>query len=230
MPNAVVTLQDDAQNLTETIDGTAYAGIRRTYLITPQAAGDYTLPQVDITFTYAAVPGQPPANGSVTLPPTSFTVAGVPGSGSGPGTAVAARVTIEQAVDGGDLENLKVGDAVVRTITITAEGIQAMMIPPPTVDAPSGVRMYRQDPVLKDETTDRGEFVGGRRTDRATYVFEQPGDYTLPAIEIAWFNPATGKSEAARAPEIKVAVSVNPGASPAIAPEPPPIEAAPAPP
>ncbi|WP_457663085.1 hypothetical protein [Sinorhizobium medicae] len=45
IPGAIVTLDDGrALNLNETIDGTPYSGIRRTYIIVPQAAGDFTLP------------------------------------------------------------------------------------------------------------------------------------------------------------------------------------------
>ncbi|WP_274628158.1 BatD family protein [Arvimicrobium flavum] len=215
LPNAVVTLQDGAQNLVETIDGAAYAGIRRTYLITPQAAGEYTLPEVQITFTYAAVPGQPPANGSVTLPTITFTVGGAPGSGSG--GAVAARVTINQFVEG-DLKNLKVGDAIVRTVTVTAEGIQAMMIPPPDFEAPEGVRLYRQDPVLANDTDPRQGPATASRIDRVTYTFEKAGAFTLPAVEIGWYDPASAKNEVASAHEIAVDVAAQQAFEPAIAP------------
>src|SRR5262245_37159944 len=41
LPNAVVSLPDTgAQNLVETIGDESYAGIRRTYIVTPQTAGD----------------------------------------------------------------------------------------------------------------------------------------------------------------------------------------------
>jgi BatD DUF11 like domain len=56
---AVVTLLDEnALNTTETIDGEIYAGIRRSYAITPRRAGTFTLPPVQITFRYAAEPGK----------------------------------------------------------------------------------------------------------------------------------------------------------------------------
>ncbi|MCG5487314.1 MAG: hypothetical protein KK482_27200, partial [Sinorhizobium meliloti] len=56
MPGAIVTLDDGrALNLNETIDGTAYSGIRRTYIVTAQSSGDFTLPPAVITFGYAAV-------------------------------------------------------------------------------------------------------------------------------------------------------------------------------
>ncbi|MCC6196444.1 MAG: BatD family protein [Burkholderiales bacterium] len=102
-----------------------------------------------------------------------------------------------------------------------------MMIPPPSFAAPDGIRVYPKDPVLDDKQSDRGEFIDGRRIDSATYLFEKAGDYTLPAIEIPWFDAASGKREVAQAPAIHVVVAVNPAFKPDIAPEAaPPVSAA----
>lgn len=175
------------------------------------------LPPARITFQYAAVPGQA-TDGAVTLTPQTFTAALPAGAEAVGGATPVAKVTITQTLDR-DLKGLKVGDTLTRTVDVFAERTQAMMIPPPTFKAPPGVRIYRQDPVLTDVTQDRVGFVGGRRVDRATYVFERPGDYTLPAIETPWFSAAAGQQEVARAPEIIVSVAPNPVFKPAIAPE-----------
>jgi hypothetical protein len=226
IPGAIVSRPDDsAEHVTETINGESYAGIQQSFVVTPQRAGEFALPPATITFQYAAVPGQA-TGGAVTLPPAKFTAKLPPGVAPSATTAGApaepvARVTISQSLDH-DVKSLKVGDTLTRTVSAFAERTQAMMIPPPTFDAPDGVRVYRKDPVLADETKDRTGFVGGRRTDRVTYLFEKPGRYTLPAIDIAWFDVKTGKQESARAPAIEVSVAENPRAAPAIAPEPPP--------
>ncbi|MDW6022888.1 hypothetical protein SAZ10_14080 [Mesorhizobium sp. BAC0120] len=226
LPNAVVTLQDNAMNLVETIDSVTYAGIRRTYLVTPQAAGDFVLPQVPITFSYAAVPGQPPASGSVTVPPEKFTVAGVPGASAGAGSAIAAKLAVAQALDR-DLKGIKVGDTLVRTVSVTAEGMQAMMIPAPDFTAPDGVRIYRQDPVLSDGTPQGQGSAEGKRIDRVTYAFERPGNYVLPAVEIGWYDPATQKRQVAQVREIAVTVGEHTAFKPAIAPPAAPKQAGP---
>lgn len=217
IPNALVLLQDGAQNLVETIDGNTYAGIRRTYAITPQAPGEFTLPQAQITFAYAAVPGQPPVDGSVTLPAEKFTVAGVPGAPAGGAATVAAKVTMTQTLDR-DPKKLAAGDTLVRTVTIHAEGMQAMLIPEPEFTAPDGVRLYRHDPRLTDEKGRQSEITGGTRTDTLTYAFTKAGDYTLPAVEVRWFDPASGKSEVASAPAVVVQVATAAAFKPAIAP------------
>lgn len=214
LPNAVVTLPDErAMNLVETINGESYAGIRRSYVVTPQTAGDFTLPPAGITFTYAAVPGQPGVQASVTLPPQKFTVGGAPAGG---GTA-AQQISVAQDLDR-DPKTLKTGDTLVRTITVTADGMQAMMIPVPDFAAPEGVRLYPHDPVLTDKLDQAQGTIGGTRIDRVTYGFETAGSYRLPAIEIAWYDPKTQKNDVAQAPEITVTVAQAAGFTPAIKP------------
>lgn len=214
LPNAIVTLPDErAVNLTETIKGESYAGIRRSYVVTPQTAGDFTLPPAVIPFTFAAVPGQAGMEGSVTLPPQTFTVAGAPASGG----AAAQQIGVTQDLDR-DPKTLKAGDTLVRTITVTAQGMQAMMIPVPDFSAPDGVRLYPHDPVLTDKLDQAQGTIGGTRVDRVTYGFETAGSYRLPAIEIAWYDPKTQKNDVARAPEIAVTVAQAPGFTPAIKP------------
>ncbi|HEV7309768.1 hypothetical protein [Ensifer sp.] len=206
IPGAVVTMPDDrGLNLNETVNGDDFSGIRKTYVITPQAAGDYALPKVEIPFGYAAVPGQT-SQGKVTVPALTFTVAAVPGgAGSAPGVT-AGEMTIAQTFDR-DLGGLHTGDALVRTVTIRATGVAPMMIPVPAFDAPEGVQVYGHDPVLSEERTSRGEITAGLRKDTATYVFSRSGAFVLPAITVEWFNPASGKTEMAKADEAKITVA-----------------------
>lgn len=215
---AVVTLPDESGiNSSEAIGGVTYAGIRRSYLITPQQAGNFALPPAQITFQYAAQPGKPGVAGSVTLPPVSFTAA-LPGAGPSAGaSALIAEVTVMQTVDGNP-GTMKVGDALTRMVEVFAAGTQAMLIPPTVFVAPTGVRIYPRDPVLTDVTTDRGSFVGGRRIDQATYVFEQPGTFVLPSIDVPWIDAASGRPQVARAAAIDVSVAQAPMPSAGIAP------------
>ncbi|HEY7296857.1 MAG TPA: BatD family protein [Xanthobacteraceae bacterium] len=214
IPGAVVTLPDEnAVNGTERIDGETYAAITKTYLITAQQAGNFALPAVQITFKYAAEPGKPGVDGAVKLPPLNFT-ATLPAGASAAAPSLVAQVTVTQTLDG-DPKSLKAGDALTRTVETFAANTQAMFIPPPDFNVPANIRIYPRDPVLTDVTSDRGVFVGGRRIDRVTYVFEQPGIYTLPAIEISWFNDKTGKQEVSSAPAISVTITPTSAAAPA---------------
>ncbi|MDW9713835.1 BatD family protein [Sinorhizobium meliloti] len=226
LPGAIVTLDDGrALNLNETIDGTAYSGIRRTYIVTPQSPGDFTLPPAVITFGYAAVPPQA-TRGEVTLPPLRFTVREAPASaGERPGV-VAAKVSIRQELDR-DPAALKAGDTLVRTVTVRAVGLRAMMIPESDFSAPEGVRLYRQDPALSEETDRNGQPVAGVRKDVAGYLFQNSGTFLLPAIDLSWFDPTTATTQSASAPAVSVSVAAAPASSTAIAPPMPGAEPAP---
>lgn len=222
LPGAVVTMPDDrGMNLNETVNGAAFSGIRKTYVITPQAAGDYALPAAVIPFGYAAVPGQT-TEGKVNLPPLRFTVAAVPGGSAGgtPGVT-AGEITITQTFDR-DPAGLRAGDALVRTVSVRAAGLAPMMIPVPAFDVPEGVQVYLGDPVLSQERTPRGEITAGLRKDTASYVFTKPGTFSLPAITLQWFNPASGKTEIAEADGAEIEVGASPAGDTALAPPPPP--------
>ncbi|MDR6759162.1 hypothetical protein J2Y48_004478 [Mycoplana sp. BE70] len=216
LPGAIVTLQDGrALNLNETIDGAEYSGIRRTYVITPQQSGDFSLPPAEITFGYAAVAGQT-TQGKVTLPSLRFTVQVPPGSTQRGSDVVAAKIAVEQVFDR-DPATLKAGDILVRTITVHAEGLRAMMIPEPDLSAPQGVRLYRQAPSLSEETDRSGVAVAGVRKDVASYLFADPGTYILPAVDLSWFDPSTATTRSASAPEVTVTVAAASALSNAIA-------------
>jgi hypothetical protein len=218
IPGAVVTLSDDREmNFNETIDGETYSGIRKSYLIVPEQAGIFTLPSAQLTFSYAAVPGQA-TQVSVPIPRQTFRVT-LPQGAMGPnGPLPLVPLEITESWDrspGG----LKVGDTLTRTINIFAKGMQPMMIAPPRLNTPDGVKAYPHDPVLSNERTNGKDFAGGRRIDRVTYEFTRPGDYVFSAVTVDWYNVAAGKAEVTRAPELKISVAALATAAPAIAPE-----------
>ena len=228
VPGAIVTMPDESgHNAVETIGGATYAAIRKTYVFAAQQEGEFALPPVKIAFTYGGDDGRP-RQGSVTLPPFKIKAtlpAGAAAAASAAGGVLpVARVTLTQRFDpdpGKGALHVDAGAAVVRTVEAYAAQTQAMMIPPPKVQAPTGVRVFAADPRLDDIVRDREGLVGGKRVDQLTYVFEKAGQYALPAIEIAWFDPASGRRQVARAPGVQVEVAPQgPGAG-TIAPEPP---------
>ncbi len=218
VPGAVVTMPDErAANSTESIDGVSYAGISKTYSFTPQTAGDFTLPSPEIRFTYAGDDGKP-REASVTLPATTSHAGGqqgTPAQATGvPSTLPAAPIHITQQFDqplSGKDAHVRAGDALVRTITIFAPGTPAMMIEPPALAAVRGVKQFRADPQLQDGVPATGDepagTSGGRRVETITYVFGGSGSFTLPAVSVAWYDPASGKRAQSSAPAVTVKVS-----------------------
>ena len=228
IPNAITVLSDEAaQNLTETINGTSYAGVRKTYRVYPQRPGRFEIPTAEVKIKYAAVP---PNSVEATLPlPAASFQAMLPPEAEGLDYFLpATELRIEQTFDR-KFKDLKVGDTLRRTITIIAVKTQAMMIPPIYFEAQKGIREYTAEPEVTDQKSDHGEFLQGQRTEHVTYQILKPGDYVLPEIQVTWWDLQTSKLRVARLPAIHFTAAPNLDYVPELTPEvetvnvPPPI-------
>lgn len=213
VPNAMVTLPDERSfNLTQTIDGVQYSGIRRSYAIVPEASGPYTLPDILIELSYS-VEGKP-TKATVTTPGISFTV----GGNSLPDQPVFAAhgLTIEQSFDR-DPSKLKAGDALSRTIAITALDTQAMMIPPVELGSASGLQQYVKPPKIEDGI-DIDRETASRHIETIVYTAASAGTFDIPAVSYPWFDVDSKAEKTAMLPAVEVTVSAA-AAKEAIAPQ-----------
>jgi hypothetical protein len=191
-------------NLSEQHDGMTYAGVRFAFAVYPQEPGAYALADQTVTVRYAA---EPPRTRETTLPlPRIAFQAIIPDAALRVDPFVAAAsLTIEQAVRRSS-DDLQVGGAVTRTVTVRAEGTPAMLLPPVTFARLAGLTLYPGQPSLRDSSDRRTDALSATRVDEVTYMLEQPGDYTLPAIDIAWWNTRTQTIEHARADTVALHV------------------------
>ncbi|MBY5412443.1 protein BatD [Rhizobium leguminosarum] len=207
VPDALVTLSTDrAQNLVQTIDGTQYAGIRKTYAVVPEKAGSFQLPVVEIELGYSSNGNSTKAIVKIALP--SFDV-GV--SSSQAATPFAARgLTMTESFDR-DPARLKVGDALVRTVVIFAEDTQAMLIPPVAFGTTAGVARYEKPAVLADGVEQQGigrsVETGSTRSETVVYTASDTGRFPLPAISYPWFDVDEHVMSAATLPATDVVVA-----------------------
>ncbi|MDI3560110.1 BatD family protein [Bradyrhizobium sp. Arg816] len=191
-----VTRQLQSVNTSEQRDGLPYAGVRFEYAISPQEPGSYAVAGQSVRIIYAA---EPPAAREVALalPHVSFE-AFIPGAASALRPFVSANsLTAEQDVKRSS-DPLKAGDAVTRTITIRAEGTPAMLLPPQQFPSVDGLKLYPAQPTLEDKVDGRSDVMTSTRVDSATYMVERAGDYSLPSVDIGWWNVGSGKVEQAR--------------------------------
>jgi len=217
--NAIVLLPDETpQHSNESIDGETYAGIARTYVVYPQQPGRFQLPAAQITVPYAAKPPQS-VQALVSLPRISFEAA-IPQAAEGLDYFLPTiSLSIHQQFDR-PLRDLKVGDSIKRTVTVTASRLKAMFLPPARLEAPGEVSMYVRQPIVTDIKTDRGEFVEGRRVDSAVYLFRKPGSVKLPEISVDWWDIGAHKVRMAALAPIELTVLPAPIAGQDLAPEP----------
>lgn len=226
LENAIVVLpQERAQNTNAQINGITYAGIKETYFLYPQQPGDFQIPPAQLTVPYA---NKPPATtvAQVLLPTLTFHADLPPAARGLDYFLPTTQLTMQQRWSV-PLKNLKAGDTIERTITVTATKMQAMLIPPLSMSAPEGIRVYPGQPIVMDQKTSTGEFVFGRRTESTKYFIQKAGDYTLPAIELKWWNLTAKKMMTATLPAIHFTAAVNPGMATEIPPEPEAVVVAP---
>lgn len=203
-----VTRQLPSINTSEERDGMTYAGVRFEFAIYPQEPGDFVVPGQKARIRYAA---EPPKTREIEigLPSVSFESFVPAGAAALRPFVSADGLSVEQEVKQSS-ENLKTGDAVTRTVTIRAEGTLAMLLPPQTFAVVEGLRLYPAQPALEDKEDRRSSAVTSTRVDAATYMLQRPGDYSLPAIDIGWWNVGAGRVEQIHLAAVPLTVTADP--------------------
>lgn len=92
-----------------------------------------------------------------------------------------------------DLNDVKVGDSITRTITTTAMGLSAEQLPPITMQGTANYKVYPDQPSTEDRIYEEG--VSGIHTDTLALVPTKAGTFTLPAVKLEWWNITQQKME-----------------------------------
>ena len=179
--NAVVRLPpDSSMPFSEQVDGETWSGIVRDYEIYPLLAARYSLGGQMLKVSIAN-PGKDPVLVDVAMPEASLQAI-VPAGSEGLDPWLAGReLTLSRNIEG-DSDSLEAGDAVVARTVAEIDGLPAIFLPPLYPDLQiEGVSVYADSPLVEDGDT-------GRRTEQHTLVFAYGGEFTLPAIELDWWN------------------------------------------
>lgn len=205
---AQVLLSENAgANLNETIAGVVYAGIRRHYAITPQKPGRLDIPSLQADLVFAD--GERQAKATLHSPPQTLH-ASIPAGMEDLGYFIAApRYRLRQSLDRPP-GHLRVGDAVARTIVQNAERMPAVQLPVLRQPPLEGIASYADAPLFEDRRGEREAPDIAGQTQRIVYLLQRPGKYTLPAVEVRWFNTRSGKPEIARLPALTLDVAAAP--------------------
>ncbi|MBB6305816.1 BatD family protein [Xanthobacter tagetidis] len=108
-------------------------------------------------------------------------------------------------------ERARVGATLTRTLRLKARGASPNQLPPLPVAEVDGVRQY-QDDSQTGRVTIEGE-SGAELVETVSVVPTRPGAFTLPAIEVGWWNLATGRQERATLPPVTLQVTPEGGAA-----------------
>lgn len=101
-------------------------------------------------------------------------------------------------------DSLKVGEPVTRTITIKANGLTAGQINPLEVAPVDGITFYKDQAQTDDQKSSNG--VVGSRIETIAIVPTKEGVFTLPKIEVRWWNNHSQMMETAYLNEVTLKV------------------------
>ena len=189
----LLRLESQGTRLNEVIEGVSYSGQRYEYLFFAQRGGPLTIPEMAIDVevkNWGADSGTetirlmtPSLDLSVRQPPGTEQLDGLIST-----TEFSATQNWAPAVN-----SLSVGDALVREISLTAVDATGMAFNPLIPADIGGISTYLSEPTVED-SYNRGTLVGKRR-EKLTYVFEEPGNYALPDLSYNWWNTSAEKLE-----------------------------------
>lgn len=204
-------IEGEGAQYEKTINGRTYGVYEKVYAIFPQQSGELTIPAINVN---AIIPrsqmdimmrqGQSRKLRSDAL---NITV-----NAATPAQQLPARRLHLQESWSVDPGKLNVGDSITRIITTEADGLLAEQLPDIPAGTADGLRIYNEKPQFENRNSSNGNT--GLRTDTIAMVATQPGDITLPAIQVQWWNTDTRQTETAELPAITLHISGEPLISP----------------
>ena len=186
---------------------TEYFTQRHEFALFSQADGTVTLPPITTRFSHRRGYTGPSFEASLQTPATRLTIKRPPGSETLGFLVTTPDLEIEESWDPAPGPS-ETGAVLKRTIVQRASGMTGMALAPMPTDAPEGIRVYTDEPVIQDRTK-RGEFSCERR-ETLTYLVQQAGTHTLPALRYDWWNPKTETLESKTLPAITFSATVPP--------------------
>lgn len=200
---------------TELVNGIRYRTITRRYAITPQRSGNFSISpptfngeMVDrdsarynyFARTKTVVAQGQPLDISVNAIPANF-----PGS-----WLVAGLVTLTEEWTP-ELSELKQGEPVTRTITLSAVDVAENQLPELNQQFPDGLRLYQEQPQSK--SAERNGRLVAQKIFTSAVVANKAGELELPEVRLPWWNSQTNQLDYATLPARTLKVAGAPEAS-----------------
>ena len=213
--DAIAIYEDRGINFTETVDGQTFAGQSRKYQVYPQRPGEFEIPEIPVSVRYLSDSSGPRTRATVSPRPVRFSAVIPPGAPDVGYFISSTGLAMEQSFDR-EPGTLLVGEAFVRTITVTVTEALSMVVPPLAPESSPGLAAYADPPEVTDEGGERGKQIVGTRVERTTYFAEQAGEYLLPPVELTWWDVSAEEMRTTTLPALEIRVEPNPGLAAAI--------------
>ncbi|EKM27756.1 BatD family protein [Vibrio sp. HENC-03] len=194
IPNVIAKQRNQlATNYTERKGGQTWSRQRWEITLYPQASGQFVIPPVAVGVQVSAPDGSKVA-GTLYTQPIKFE-ASMPSGLLSDDSAwfTATKVSVDQKWTTSN-DELKVGDAITRTITINAQDSLSVLLPDLlSNDSTASYQAYPQPNRLDDKQT-RGDYQSSR-IEESVYVIQQGGEFTLPEHKFQWWNSKSKELE-----------------------------------
>ncbi|MBU1619335.1 MAG: BatD family protein [Gammaproteobacteria bacterium] len=105
-------------------------------------------------------------------------------------------------------DQLTQGEPVTRTITLTALDVAEHQLPDLPLNAPDGVKLYKEQPQAKQ--AERNGTLVAQKVFSMAVVANKTGELVLPEVKLPWWNKKTNSVHYATLPEKRLTVEVNP--------------------
>ena len=193
-------------NFSEREGDQTLVGQRQRYAIIPQRAGELRIPAITVNMTIMGEDALP-KKVSLRTEAISFAAEMPPGTEGMKSIVTVPKIDVEESYNR-DFQGLTVGDAITRTITMSADGTLALALPRIAFPEQSGAQVYPAKTIFEDKIN-RGTYRA-KRTDAATYVLTRSGEFSLPPVEVSWFDPDTKTLKSEELPGIRFLVQADP--------------------
>lgn len=215
IPDALVQQLGDKRNFSTERNGNTYAATEIRYAVFPQKSGALRIPPLTLDAEVQAGGrggfnpffGRPIKTVSLQSEAVELQVRPAPAAFSGKHWLPAENVTLEETLSP-DTTRVEAGQPLTRTLTLKAQGATVGVLPElGLAGIPAGIRRYPDQPAMDEQR--QGTGLISTRQEKTALIPDQPGRYTLPAIEVPWWNIAAEKMEVARLPAREIEVGAS---------------------
>lgn len=217
IPDARIEQLGESRTYEKVINGLRHGVIEMRYAIYPQHSGELTIPAqmfsatlVDTLPSQDATP-QGPKPGKLMRVKSAeipLTVKAKPGTYPADVPWLPARSLSLSESWSPEPDLAQVGDSLTRSLTLNAEGLASSQLPPLPATEINGLRRYPDQPVLGNQSSERG--LIGSREDREALVPTRTGNIDLPSVEVVWWNTFEDHLEHSSLPARTLQVASNP--------------------
>jgi BatD DUF11 like domain len=221
--DAVIEKLGEDSNYTTLYNGTTYEVVERKYVIFPQKSGQLVINPLELiadVVTQSApsfndfFSSQITKTKRVVSKKIILNVKPAPASFTGQHWISAEQLELTQAWSG-DIGQVKVGEPLTRTLTLQAKSTTVGQLPElNSAKNTEQLKVYPDQPVLQEQKNQDGLLAS--RQEKIALIPSKAGSFTLPAVQIPWFNTRSQKMEVASLPEVMVTALAVPGVAPVV--------------